>query len=347
MARWEELFHEGGRPLPAYKTALRTRALAWIATRFGPGIVLPLMLAEEGREVQAYLGLARHSTQPADAQGGGRHRVGFRRARARAVGDDGPRRRAVARRRLRRLPPQRRVRLQRRPDGELRTRRRRHRRGRRAAHRDHQRRGRARLPTRCRWASSGYLAAKSEAEVQAHQIDMERHEMRLMPDLEEDELAVIYEAKGLPPSTARETARAMMQDPAQALDAMVREELNIHPAELAPLKDGLVTGTATAIGAFIPIVPFCRDAHTARRSGRRSRSACSRTSRSARRAASSPAAASGRAAATCSSSASASRPSATSIGELVTRLLVTAATSCAASARRRRPTRSGLRRVVP
>ena len=48
----------------------------------------------------------------------------------------------------------------------------------------------------------------------------------------------------------------MMQDPAQALDAMVREELNIHPAELAPLKDGLITGTATAVGAFIPIVPF-------------------------------------------------------------------------------------------
>jgi VIT1/CCC1 family predicted Fe2+/Mn2+ transporter len=104
--------------------------------------------------------------------------------------------------------------------------------------------------------ASGYLAAKSEAEVQAHQIDLERHEMRLMPDLEEDELAVIYEAKGLPPSTARETARAMMQDPVQALDAMVREELNIHPAELAPLRDGLVTGTATAIGAFIPILPF-------------------------------------------------------------------------------------------
>jgi predicted membrane protein (TIGR00267 family) len=80
--------------------------------------------------------------------------------------------------------------------------------------------------------------------------------MRLMPDLEEDELAVIYEAKGLSPERARETAREMMRDPAQALDAMVREELNIHPAELAPLKDGVVTGVATAIGAFIPIVPF-------------------------------------------------------------------------------------------
>ena len=104
--------------------------------------------------------------------------------------------------------------------------------------------------------ASGYLAAKSEAEVQAHQIEMERHEMRLMPDLEEDELAVIYEAKGLTPERARETAHAMMQDPTQALDAMVREELNIHPAELAPLRDGIVTGAATAVGAFIPIVPF-------------------------------------------------------------------------------------------
>jgi VIT1/CCC1 family predicted Fe2+/Mn2+ transporter len=104
--------------------------------------------------------------------------------------------------------------------------------------------------------ASGYLAAKSEAEVQAHQIEMEGYEMRLMPDLEEDELAVIYEAKGLPPDRARETAHAMMKDPSQALDAMVREELNIHPAELAPLKDGIVTGAATAVGAFIPIVPF-------------------------------------------------------------------------------------------
>ena len=101
--------------------------------------------------------------------------------------------------------------------------------------------------------SSGYLAAKSEAEVQAHQIEMERQEMRLMPDLEEEELALIYEAKGMPRDSAREMAKTMMLDPVRALETQVREELNIHPAELAPLKDGLVTGTATAVGAFIPI----------------------------------------------------------------------------------------------
>ena len=61
--------------------------------------------------------------------------------------------------------------------------------------------------------SSGYLAAKSEAEVQAHQIEIEQQEMQLMPDLEEEELAIIYESKGLTPERARETARAMMQEP--------------------------------------------------------------------------------------------------------------------------------------
>src|SRR5690349_15261180 len=60
--RWEELFEQSGRPLPSYATATRTRLLAWVAKRFGTSFVLPLMLAEEGREVQAYLGMARHST---------------------------------------------------------------------------------------------------------------------------------------------------------------------------------------------------------------------------------------------------------------------------------------------
>ena len=39
--------------------------------------------------------------------------------------------------------------------------------------------------------ASGYLAAKSEAEVSARQVAIEKEELRLMPDLEEKELAKI------------------------------------------------------------------------------------------------------------------------------------------------------------
>jgi predicted membrane protein (TIGR00267 family) len=98
--------------------------------------------------------------------------------------------------------------------------------------------------------------AKSEAEVAARQLALERDEIRLMPDLEEEELALIYEAKGLSPTRARETAHAMMRDPERALDTKVQEELGIQTPAVSPLADGVVTGTATAFGALIPLAPF-------------------------------------------------------------------------------------------
>ena len=43
VARWEELFAEAGRPLPAHSPALRTRTLAWMSRTFGSELVLPLI----------------------------------------------------------------------------------------------------------------------------------------------------------------------------------------------------------------------------------------------------------------------------------------------------------------
>ena len=157
--------------------------------------------------------------------------------------------------------------------------------------------------------SSGYLAAKSEAEVQAHQIEMERQEMRLMPELEEEELALIYEAKGLPPGTrARDGESGDAGSGAGARDAGARGAE--HPSGGARAAEGrpghrhrhrgrrvhsdrAVPGDVARLGR----VGLARGQHG------------SRTSASAPRAACSPAAASGPAAATCSSSGSASRPS--------------------------------------
>jgi vacuolar iron transporter family protein len=258
--RWEELYRDAGRPLPAYKTAIRSRALAWIAKLFGTGLVLPLILAEEGREVQAYLGLARHASSrqahraavdiAADSAVHARElsEIMGREGEPWHVGGSGGYLRSVVYGFNDGLTANFGL-----VAGVI---------------------GASVEPhiviisgiagaiaDALSMGASGYLAAKSEAEVQAHQIELERHEMRLMPDLEEDELALMYEAKGLTPERARETAQVMMKDPAQALAEMVREELNIQPADLAPLRDGVVTGLATAVGAFIPIVPFLTLAH--------------------------------------------------------------------------------------
>ena len=253
--RWETLFAESGRPLPPYTTAQRTKLLAWVAKHFGTSPILPLMLAEEGREVQAYLGMARHSSHrqthqaavdiASDSAVHARELAQMmgREGEPWHVGGSGGYLRSIVYGFNDGLTANFGL-----VAGVL---------GASVAPHVVIISGVAgAIADALSMGSSGYLAAKSEAEVQAHQIDMERQEMRLMPDLEEEELALIYEAKGLSVERARETAHAMMQDPSLALDAMVREELNIHPAELAPLKDGIVTGAATAIGAFIPIAPF-------------------------------------------------------------------------------------------
>jgi VIT1/CCC1 family predicted Fe2+/Mn2+ transporter len=71
--------------------------------------------------------------------------------------------------------------------------------------------------------SSGYLAAKSEREVNEHELAMEREEIRLMPELEREELSLIYQAKGIPRAQADEIAGRVMQDPERALEEKARE----------------------------------------------------------------------------------------------------------------------------
>ena len=104
--------------------------------------------------------------------------------------------------------------------------------------------------------ASGYLAAKSEQEVYEHEIAMEKEEIALMPDVEMEEMELQYQAKGVDPRTARRMAEEVMRDPERALGEQVRDELKIGEAHATPLREGWITGLATAVGAFIPVFPF-------------------------------------------------------------------------------------------
>jgi VIT1/CCC1 family predicted Fe2+/Mn2+ transporter len=104
--------------------------------------------------------------------------------------------------------------------------------------------------------SSGYLAAKSEQEVYANEIAMERDEIALMPDVERDELALIYETKGMSTESALALATEVMGNPQRMLEEQVQEELKIGDPHMSPVREAWVTGSATAVGAFIPVFPF-------------------------------------------------------------------------------------------
>lgn len=103
---------------------------------------------------------------------------------------------------------------------------------------------------------SGFLAAKSEQEVWEHEIRMEMREMELMPEVETEELALLYEAKGMPAEAAREIAAKVMSNPDIGLREKAKEELGISDETATPLREGVTTGISTAVGAAIPVLPF-------------------------------------------------------------------------------------------
>lgn len=104
-----------------------------------------------------------------------------------------------------------------------------------------------------------WLSVQSARELYAHQIAVERAEIVEVPEEEEEELALIYQAKGLSAEQARATARSIVGgDADRALDTLAREELGIDPEALggsawvaAATSFGLF-----ALGASVPLLPF-------------------------------------------------------------------------------------------
>ncbi len=109
----------------------------------------------------------------------------------------------------------------------------------------------------CSMAAGEYVSMQSQRELFEYQIGLEREELEEYPDEEAEELAVIYNARGVPMEHARAIARKLMQDPEHALDTLAREELGLNPDELgSPWGAALSSFTAFALGAFVPLVPF-------------------------------------------------------------------------------------------
>lgn len=104
-----------------------------------------------------------------------------------------------------------------------------------------------------------WLSVQSARELYANQIRIEANEIAEIPEEEEEELRLIYEAKGLAPDAARQMAhRIMTGDRASALDTLAREELGIDPDELGG-SAWVAAGTSFvlfALGAAVPVLPF-------------------------------------------------------------------------------------------
>ncbi len=254
-ALWRKLLADAGVECAESRPSARARLLAWTARRFGPGVLTALLLREEGREVKGYMDLYRETTPGAAKETAlllARESAGHAETLGSLAGKSGePWHQMESGGFLRNVvygfndgltanfglvagvigaavTPQ--VILFSGVAGLV--------------------------ADALSMGSSGYLAAKSEQEVYQHEIAMEADEIRLMPEVEAEELALVYEAKGVPRDEAHRMAQDLMKDPERALAEKVREELKIGAQHSTPLREGWITGTATAVGAFIPVAPF-------------------------------------------------------------------------------------------
>ncbi|HWB70841.1 MAG TPA: VIT1/CCC1 family protein [Egibacteraceae bacterium] len=103
-----------------------------------------------------------------------------------------------------------------------------------------------------------WLSVQSSRELYQRQIEVEAEEIAAMPEEEEEELVLIYQAKGLPEVEARALARRLMADQATALDTMAREELGVDPEELggSAWEAAIASFLLFAAGAAVPVAPF-------------------------------------------------------------------------------------------
>jgi VIT1/CCC1 family predicted Fe2+/Mn2+ transporter len=107
-------------------------------------------------------------------------------------------------------------------------------------------------------AMGEWISVQSSRELYTRQIRVEAAEIAEVPDEEEEELALIYQAKGLPETQARSMAARIMADQATALDTLSREELGIDPQELggSAYEAAITSFVLFAIGAIVPVAPF-------------------------------------------------------------------------------------------
>jgi VIT1/CCC1 family predicted Fe2+/Mn2+ transporter len=110
----------------------------------------------------------------------------------------------------------------------------------------------------CSMAMGEWLSVTSARELYLAQIAAEKAELEQAPDEEREELVLIYQSKGLTEAQARLLAERLMARPDTALDTLVREELGIDPQRLggSAAAAAAVSFGLFALGALFPVAPL-------------------------------------------------------------------------------------------
>jgi predicted membrane protein (TIGR00267 family) len=105
--------------------------------------------------------------------------------------------------------------------------------------------------------AGAYLAAKSEREIYEAEFARERDSVGDNEAEAREVLSLSYQIRGLPEEDAERFVEHPAKDKNQLIKALARERLNITEEGLSkPMVSAISGAISTAVGAFIPIIPF-------------------------------------------------------------------------------------------
>lgn len=102
-----------------------------------------------------------------------------------------------------------------------------------------------------------YTSVRTQTEQVEAEVAKERRELERHPEAEADELAQMWIARGMRPDLAHEVARALAENPEEALRVHAQEELGVNPAEQpSPWTAAISSFICFALGALVPLLPY-------------------------------------------------------------------------------------------
>ena len=105
--------------------------------------------------------------------------------------------------------------------------------------------------------AGSYLANKSEREIYEAEIAREKAEVLENPAEEIEEMALFYQLQGFSETESQRMAERLAEQPEQMVQAMAQNELGLSQHHFPnQWTSAFSAALSTAIGAFVPIVPF-------------------------------------------------------------------------------------------
>ena len=102
-------------------------------------------------------------------------------------------------------------------------------------------------------AAGEYVSVSSQADIENADLDRERKELKMMPEIELNELAKIYEKRGLDKELSMQVAQQLTKR--DALEAHAKDELGINEfTKPRPLQAALASGASFISGGLLPFL---------------------------------------------------------------------------------------------